>query len=179
MGYETKIMFVNGYGKKNGYQRTEAIIEMGKITWHKSFYEFVEKTKKKTKNTDVDERTMDKIKELHNEIYNGVGNHTIEHEKLDEKEQNKKSDKYYKLRQRMEKKYPFVFEGDEEAYKDNYGDFLIVCSIKELEREIEKVRFEQMNNEDYPDEAWDKYDIAIAMCKGFKSRKLKVVLWGH
>lgn len=185
MGYETKLIFVTNHRKKKegrpvDYCSVVATLEMGKIC-----YDFVGdligKLQKIVK--PLEELYRNKIKEMeevHKELFNSDGNWTEELAKLPKAEQDKRYAVYSKIRIALEKKLPFVFEGDDATFEDCYGNLLLVASLKEVKEAIIKSNAKEIAEGNY-EFGYRRFNVALKLIEGLEDfgEEVFVILYGH
>jgi len=182
MGYETTLLFVSHYREKFvDFGKIEATLRMGKIA-----YDYISDLI--GKHTRKNKKLIEKAKRwsnLHNEIYNLDGNHTMEFKELSEKEQQKKVDKLHKLEESLNAKLPYVYHtsGNKQDYLDCYDDLLIVVPLEELREAIIKSQAKTITDGQY-ELGYRRFDMALRMIEMFDkkiwgSKDVKVILYGH
>ena len=186
MGYETKLIFVTNYtskkGKIVGYCRKEATLEMGKVAYG-WFGSLIDKLQANV--AILEEKYRDKIEQVNvanNQMFDRAGEWTKEYESISVEERNKEyTNLISKPTQILEKALPFIYEGNDKYYEDNYGNFFLVATLQEVKEAIVKDNAKDIAKGE-TDIGYRRYAIALKMIEAFEhdfGEPVFVILAGH
>lgn len=187
MGYETKLIFVTANKKKEGrpvgYCRVEAELEMGKIGGYGEIDVLLTKATEVSKKLKTEYgELVDTLKEGEKEMFNSEGDYTEEYSTMKEKVRDREYNKMIGIpRRKLDKVLPYVYDGDDQAFEDAYGDFLLVVGLKELKEAIIKDNASEIAKGNY-ELGYRRFNIALKLIEGFEhdfGEEVLVVMWGH
>lgn len=175
MGYETTLLFVEGYA--GGYQHILATVEMGKIAYEGSAISKVIDLREKDSPLRSE---LAKLETTRTKIYDHEGNYTNALLRFKEDKRERIVKTFHADLKKIEEKLPYVYHKDQskEQFTDPYGSLLIVASIHEVG---EALKHDQQEDQKKGEREYTPYAVALAVVEQFKKSKdhLKVVLWGH
>lgn len=186
MGYETKLIFVTNYtskkGKIVGYCKKEATLEMGKIAYG-YMGKLIDKLQSKVEALEVKYREkIAKVNFWYNDMFDREGSWTKEYARLSDEQRNKEYQSLItKPTKILEKALPFIYEGDNKYYEDNYGNFFLVATLQEVKEAIVKDNAEDIAKGE-TDIGYRRYAIALKMIEAFEhdfGESVFVILAGH
>lgn len=191
MGYETTMLVVDGSEKKGkpvGYQSIIASLELSCCGHKGPMGQLIEQLQKAVK--ELSKETLNEVSEVEEEqkkCFTSNGDYTPELEKLSEEDKNKRTKKYFSMRQKLSDKLPYVYHRDHnnEEFVDCYGDALLVASVKEVYEALVRDQAETIANKEY-DSAYGyrRFHLAIKLLEAFMQdsgswSRVKVILYGH
>lgn len=185
MGYETNLIFVSsGYsqhGKFKGFCPVEATLEMGKIHYG-HVGNLIDKTKQSISEKVV--HLIEEYNELHDKVFDHEGQTLHKIKELPKEEQQKRFEEVFTLMRKLEEQVPFVYAegGNYHNFSDNYGDPLLLVSLKDLKKAIKADLKESIKKKEYGKLGYRRFNVALKMIEAFESKQFNdvgVILFGH
>lgn len=184
MGYETRLIFVSDWEKKfKGFGSAEATLEMGCISYG-FIAELIKKLRSNNKLIRPINKKIDRFEELQKKVYGDDGNYPEDFKSLDRKEQRKLEKEHWQLEKELGKKLLYIYDGRKQAFRDAYGDLLLVVSLDELKEALIKDDARLIHEEKY-DKGYRRFKLALEMIQHFQNpdywnkNEIKIVMWGH
>lgn len=186
MGYDTKLVFVTCNGKRKdgrivGYCSEVASIELACAAYD-DFGELIEKKRRENDKVEKGVKTaLEELEEKHKGLYTHEGEHTEEVMRMSKTAQDKLTKAYYKLKKEVERELPYFYpDGNTEAYRDSYGDLLLVGSLEEVNEAILKSNAKSIAKGDYPN-GYRRFNAALKLMEGLKDfgEDIYVIMFGH
>ena len=151
MGYETTMFVVDTYGRKKGYWRIVASVELGKVAYNEMGKLIEELRAKKIPETIL--KKLEKCKE--------------------ETDDSKKMD----LKIELAKRLPHIIIGEDLCFTDDYGDVLMVTTPEEVIKRMKHDYAKHLIEDGYE---YQPFEIALGILEAVKGDKnKKVILFGN
>lgn len=180
MGYETTLLFVEKYPKKNGLQKIIATIDLEKADCDQMGI-LLEELRMLRKDSQSKYSVLyDEYRKLDDKIYDAYGDYT---KLIQEMKQvfvfddwvNELEERLTDNENALKKALPYVYyeQSSKPNFVDAHGCFLMVTTVNKVHDALLKDNKKNPRRE---------YDVAIAICKAFMCRKqsgIRVILWGH